>query len=450
MKKENVIKTLEILKEVLIFILMLICFFLPVIRQFTHSLIFLLKNEYSIIQGIGSIGIIALIAFVIINFKNNKNKKEYLLNILPIVLFVIFMMWTLISSILSQDRYLAFYGTEMRKDGYFTYIAYAGIFSLALCLKDEKTKKILLNIFVLTAITIITLVEIRKQGFFTTIIWTKDITKGPFFNTNHYGYYLMLGASVTNFLFIMEKNKALKVIYALSYAYLMYYLIVNNTFGSYLALFVTLLMFFIVAIIKKEKRVLSLVSIIIFVVISIFTQTAQSINANKNIKVEKSKNITSENIKQLSTDISKISNANSNPGNNYENAGSGRLILWINGLKFFAERPMLGYGPENLEIKYKNIGIIQDRPHNLIIQLLTTSGLPGGILYITAIGIILIRSLKNIDMSNTVLIVCMFTAISYIISSMFGNSMYYTSPYFYIILGMLMKEVVKFKTLKEN
>ena len=86
---------------------------------------------------------------------------------------------------------------------------------------------------------------------------------------------------------------------------------------------------------------------------------------------------------------------------------------------------------------------MQDRPHNLILQLLTTSGLPGCILYMSAVGIILIRGLKNIDMKNDLLVVCLFTSIVYLISSMFGNSMYYTSPYFYIILGFLMKELIE-------
>ncbi len=71
--------------------------------------------------------------------------------------------------------------------------------------------------------------------------------------------------------------------------------------------------------------------------------------------------------------------------NGWEKAGTSRLLLWKNGIQFFLERPILGYGPENLEVKYLEQGINQDRPHNIIIQLLTTSGIPGCILYISAI-----------------------------------------------------------------
>ena len=126
-----------------------------------------------------------------------------------------------------------------------------------------------------------------------------------------------------------------------------------------------------------------------------------------------------------------------------EKAGTGRMELWVNGLKFFTERPIIGFGPENLGKKYFEKNISQDRPHNLIIQLLTTSGLPGCILYVLAIGIIVKRSFKSLKMENKIHIISHFTVVGYLISAMFANSMYYTSPYFFILLGILMCETLK-------
>ena len=133
-----------------------------------------------------------------------------------------------------------------------------------------------------------------------------------------------------------------------------------------------------------------------------------------------------------------------------EKAGTGRMKLWIYGMKFFSERPILGYGPENLGAKYAEAKIGQDRPHNILVQLITTSGLPGLILYCSAIGIILFRSFKKLDMKNELHIVLLFVSISYIISSMFGNSMYYTTPYFFIILGLLVNGLLNEKNKIKN
>ena len=117
------------------------------------------------------------------------------------------------------------------------------------------------------------------------------------------------------------------------------------------------------------------------------------------------------------------------------------MLLWKYGLQFFMERPIFGYGPENLETKYLENHISQDRPHNLLIQLATTSGLPGLLLYISAICVILWKSLKKLDMKNQLHVTFMFVVITYLISAMFGNSMYYTSPYFFILLGFLMRKI---------
>ena len=53
-------------------------------------------------------------------------------------------------------------------------------------------------------------------------------------------------------------------------------------------------------------------------------------------------------------------------------------------------------------------------------------------------GIIIKRSVKNFNIEDTVQVVSLFVIIAYLISAMFGNSMFYTSPYFFVFLGFLM------------
>ena len=101
-----------------------------------------------------------------------------------------------------------------------------------------------------------------------------------------------------------------------------------------------------------------------------------------------------------------------------------------------------GYGADNLQGEYKKYNINQDRPHNLVIQLATTSGIPGLILYICGAGVILIRGFRRVNFDNMIYQSVLFTIIAYLISAMFGNSMYYTSPYFFILLGMLYKQEI--------
>lgn len=129
-------------------------------------------------------------------------------------------------------------------------------------------------------------------------------------------------------------------------------------------------------------------------------------------------------------------------------AGSGRAVLWKYGIQFFLEKPIIGYGPENLEQEYARFDINQDRPHNLLIQLATTSGIIGMLSYCTAIGIIIIKGIRCFSRKDSVQRLVLFAVVAYLISAMFGNSMYYTSPYFFIFLGWLMKDNIGDKIYK--
>ena len=429
--KRKTLKQLNLIKNVFLFILIFILFSLPVLKQFYPITLFVIDNNLIFLKIIGSIGLFFLVINLYISFEKSENKKQYLKNLIPIFLLVLYMIWTFISALFAENKELAFNGTEYRKEGYFTYLAYAGIFGLAFCIDSKKIKKKLLYSFLVIAIFTTILSWLAEQNYFNNIFWSISTSTSSFYNSNHYGYYLLIATSISAFLFITEKNKTIKVFNMLIYIYFLYSLILNNTFGCYLALLSTLIIFFVLTIIKKEKKFPIFLLMIIFVLLSILIKT-------------KSYNITTENITSLSKDVKNIISSNST-SKDFQKAGSGRMNLWINGINLFFKKPILGYGPENLGIKYLETGITIDKPHNLLIQLATTSGAPGLILYISSVIIILWRSFKLFNTKNLLHTVCMFTIVAYLISAMFGNSMYYTSPYYFILLGFLFYELINIK-----
>lgn len=428
MINENLVKKLYSIKDSILFILISILLFIPILKNFFPTYSFAIKNDYTILKIIGILGIYFFVSYLYFLYKKSKDKKEFFKVFLPIFILFLYMIWTFISSIFSPNKSLAFLGTSYRKDGYVTYILYAGCFGLSFGITSTKMKKALLYLFSAIAILSIVITEISKLGWFYKIICNINSLNGSFDNSNHYGYYLLMVTSICSLLFITEKNKFLKILSFCMYSILLYYLILNNTFGCYLALILTFFILLTTVIIKKEKKSAIIVCICIFFLLSIFT--------NNN-----SQNIAGNNIHSLSSDLQKIVTKSPNDST-WKKTGSGRTQLWIHGLQFIAKRPILGYGPENLENLYLNLGIRQDRAHNLLIQLATTSGIPGLILYISAIGIILVRSFKKFNLKNQIHTICLFSVIAYLISAMFGNSMYYTSPYFFILLGFLFSELI--------
>ena len=109
---------------------------------------------------------------------------------------------------------------------------------------------------------------------------------------------------------------------------------------------------------------------------------------------------------------------------------------------------IVAYGRQTLPLLKEKLGqttdsylkerIDQDRPHNLLIYLACVSGIPGMIIYVIAVSIIVINGIIKLFKNNQSGKIFLIIVITYLISSMFGNSMYYTSPYFFIFLGSLM------------
>lgn len=429
-------------KEIMLFLILSIWIMMPVFKNLKVTWMQATIQEYRYIFFVGIVGVILLIFNIYKNSIKSKDRKKYDKEMLPITILGIYMLWTLISCLFSDNKMSAFLGTDYRKDGYVTYIGYAGFFSCAYLVKSEKLKNILANMLVVVAILNIAMVELCTNPIFSNLFVTRDIDTTVFYQFNHFGYYLLISTVTAFFLCITQKKKIIKIVYLLSFVFLMYYLVLNNTFGCFIALAITLLFFFIYCIYYKKINRYMLLAIII-IILSLFI-------------VPQVRKVIGNNINGFINDINKIFEAGQLIGrgeneyaiNNALKAGTGRLELWVNGIKFFLENPVFGYGPENLRDLYWKVGIIQDRPHNLLIQLATTSGIVGLLTYISAIAIIWIRGLKRMRFDNKIYIISFFVVTAYLISAMFGNSMYYTSPYFFIFLGLLMSE--NFKNLNNS
>lgn len=429
--KEKLIK----ITEIVIYILLFLWIIMPVLQTFRiiDEIIKLDKWYFTLMRTIGVVGIILSIFNIYHKIKDSENKKETLKELLPIFIFVIYMIWTLFSSLKAARRQQAFYGNSYRKEGYYMYINYAGYFLCTFLLENKTYRKVLLNTFLAVAIFLIIISRVTLGGeIYSEYFMNNQIEDSVFLNSNHYGYYLMMALICSLGLFMQEKNKSLKIIYAFVYTIIGYELIYNNTFGCYLAVCIFLILYAIYALIKKTDRKVLFIAVVILTILSC-------------IIFKDGKNLAYENLKIFGFDIKSIIIKTKNINvedekieKNFEKTGSSRMILWINGIKFISKKPIIGYGPDNLKDQYMRKGIDQDRPHNLLIYLACVSGIPGMVLYVTAVGIIVIRGIKKIFNNERQGIIYLIVVITYLISSMFGNSMYYTSPYFFIFLGSLM------------
>ncbi len=424
-------------KNYIIYFMLLLWTIVPVVKtiRFTDRKWHANENSLKLMVVIGIVGIAIFIGWFIYKLIKSSNKKEFLKKIIPIFFFTAYMIWTFVSCIFAENKKNVFEGTGYRKEGYFMYLNYAGFFLCAFLLDSDQLRKIILNtiIVVTTLMSILSLcVSMKINPVFFNMYFVNTSRKTAYFSQfNHYGYFLMISLMACFGMYVTEKSKKIKVLYLICFAFISYMLIYNNTFGCYLAVTISVISYTVYSIIKRKNVVAVLIAISIFVILSCTIKQDYKILAFDNIR-QFGNDFKTIIYKILNKDDEKIEKE-------FEKTGTYRMALWKYGLQFFAENPILGYGPDNLGTKYDSVGITdQDRPHNLLIQLATTSGLPGLILYVIAVGIIIIKGIKEFLKKDEKGQVFLLVVITYLISAMFGNSMYYTSPYFFIFLGFLM------------
>ena len=70
-------------------------------------------------------------------------------------------------------------------------------------------------------------------------------------------------------------------------------------------------------------------------------------------------------------------------------------------------------------------------------------GIPVAVLYTAACTIALVRVWINRAKMSPMTMVCFFTAIGYLVNSLFGVAIYYTTPFLFIFLGLAYSECVR-------
>lgn len=395
--------------HIILFILIAALFIEQLGQNFLYKkfdfLIDIIGNLHGTIYYIA--GVFAIIFAILILYKSIKN-KEFKPQKWDIC-FILLLLWGFFSVIFAEDKELAIIGSH-RMDGYFSYLIYASVYIGVRSLKNEKIKLWLIRFFSLVA------TSLCMDFFF------KESITSIFFNQNHFGYLLTLSSMLLCGLFIYEERIYIKIPYILMFCINAYTLINVNTFGCYLAVLLGLVFTPVLMLISKKGKsfvLQSFIVLVLFVVISIGADSGT--------------NITRNNFNQLGSDIEKIATN----AEDVNDAGSYRIRLWKHSFKYIKEKPIFGWGPENTYYSFYEDGMGYDRPHNEYIQCALFMGIPAAIFYIVGLVLIFIHCMKNRKQLPSYAIISGITVFAYCISAFFGNSMFYTTPYFFIMLGIV-------------
>lgn len=337
----------------------------------------------------------------------------------PVPLFLLLMLvWSILSFFFSSNRSLSLHGTSYRNEGLLTYFAYAGIFCCGYMIRDKKLYFILMKIFVLTSTAFSLLMLINNPAL--NLLLSLEPYAAFFQNINHYGYYLCLAASLAAVLVVKEARLSKAAVFWLvPYAILIAVLIKNSSFGPYLAIVLGLVFLLALSLFYvKNARLCVIVLILIFI----------SLSFGLNLK---SNYITYETT-VLTEDIADILKNNEKA----PQAGSGRWILWTRAVKYTLEKPVFGYGPENLHDRYCLDNLLHDRPHNEILQFSASLGIPAALFYCCALFFFFLPLLKNLKKLSPEIIGTYAAIFSYLASSFVGQTMYCSTSFYFAFLAL--------------
>ncbi len=369
-----------------------------------------------------AIGLISLIIMIRGIVREKKSIKKILRDHIPQVLMALFALYIVLSCLL---RGLSFWDWHIHgillHENALSFVTYGLVFFVcASMIKEERYKLIAVNLY----IAVFTIMGfIAMYAYYVSPIRQFKETEGigiVFNQFNYYGYYLTMGILLCAVMFIRQKGSLAKYIYALCFLFNSYILVVNNTFGCYLAV-LTGLIFIIIAsrIIDGRFSVLLFMPLLGFIAVSIFCSFFESTILSNFLK--------------LYSDVGSIAASDGDAGE----AGTGRWKLWMETIQLIKEKPLLGQGSSMFSRRMMfDLHTEIVRTHNEILQYAGWFGIPTSIFYVAGVFAVYIKAIKNRAHFDTPTLACLTAAFGYFVSAFFGLTLYSTAPYFFFFLAL--------------
>lgn len=374
---------------------------------------------------------IAVFVWIIFLYRRILSKEpvgKQLRAYLPLSIFLLLVVWLLINVPITGSQAFLTEGSDYRNESTLTFILYfAGYFLFGMLLTTERIRRWFLGTFIAagTVLGILTLIHVwfAPLPFFHEGIL--DTLSGIFYNSNHFGYYLTMVVIAAACGAVLGTTRLTRLLCLGSLAVNTAVLILDDTLGCFLAVFATLIVLVVLVYLvfsKQEPEQRKAVRIRVWITAGVFL----AISVAMSFFYESLFSSFLKTIFELDqlTDGKDI------------NAGSGRLKMWQHTVRFITEKPVFGHGTEGIGRRLYMLTNF-DRPHNEYLQHAAFWGIPFLLVYLGGCICTLLQALRNGFYRSPGVAICFFASLAYMLSAFFGNTMYYTAPFFFLLLGVV-------------
>lgn len=375
--------------------------------------------------------VVTIISLIFVLFNTHYFISNIELNKSNILIIVFYIILTF-SLTYSVDIYLSLYGLSIWRDGYIVQIIFLILFFLS-----QLINKINKNIFehIVYTSVIVSIYGI-VQSFGIDVI--RDYNSSglsvvsTMYNQNFLGTYLVLTIPFALHLYF-DKNKKP---FLIAYAIIFYTLLETMTRGAWLGFIFSFITYLILYSIKNGYQKIDKTKIIYVLLTSIVLIIIFSFR-NEGIFFERFLSIFNE-AKTL------LMNKNINL------LGSNRGYIWSKSIIYIIDRPIFGYGIQNILLYFisdysqemaKLFGqiILVNNVHNEYLQIALSTGVPSLIIYLSFIYFTLKSGIKKY-FANTMYLPIIASIIGYLVQAIFSLSFITVAYIFWILLGILLNK----------
>ena len=304
----------------------------------------------------------------------------------------VYLLALLASVIFGQVTYLSFWGDAERMMGFFGILHFFALFLVGTSIfRDKKDLKNLIKIFTISSLLVALYAILQRLGL-TSIKPSEMRVVATVGNAGVLAAYMIFGFFFSIYLTLTEEIKWQKILCGVATAIFLLVIFLTGTRGAYLGVgigFLFSVLFIIKNIGQKKVKniVLSGLAAILIIYLALFSLQSKSF-VKDNVYLYR---ITHFSINDATLQM--------------------RFMAWEWGLKGFLDKPIIGYGLENyvepfnkyFEARYYDISAsipYFDRAHNIIIELLSTTGAVGFVSYLLLLGAIFYCLLKKYKQEN--------------------------------------------------
>ena len=334
--------------------------------------------------------------------------------------FIAFMVCIIISTCINGLNHDAAFGLPVRYIGIFNTFAFFIIYmKVSSYIEGDLFRHVVLVGFLLVA-DLIALTAFWNQ-YLTPIPAYQNKTgiSAIFANSNHYGYFLGIAVVIGIGYFVYEKQK-LAIIGVASAVLNLITLALNDTRGAVLAAGIcVVIMTILVAVFDRENKLVlkKMVGTLAFFVLAVLAAIAILPEVR-------------DSVLRLFSDLVAILTGNTN---GYE--GSSRIRVWRQVADYIGNRPAFGYGCEGVTMElYNTLGI--GDAHSEPMTYALYYGTPAMILYLFGMILTAVKYFKSRLVLPVTCRIAFLGACTYFLSSLIGVAMFYTTPFFFVFLGM--------------